>query len=832
MSTKDFFSDGGTDQEPTALHPGPDGEQPAAVFKNRPRDSIFQTVVAIHPLLLTAGVLAIATMLRIALTPVFGSGYTFITFYPATMFITVIAGWRYGLAAAVAAALLSVLLFITPFSNAEHAAAFGVFLAVNGLMIVIADWTGRARHRLEVEAALIRAREKELLEEFRKRTEVAARSSGEQLRSILDRAPTTIFLKDRAGRYLFFNDQFARLFRLEREQAYGKTDKEMLPAGLADQFAANDRRVWESGTLLTIEEYVPQMDGRHTSLVQKFLLRDSDGNPYALCGIALDITDRLNMEASIRAGEARLQLAQAAGSVGTFDWDIVEQRGVWSPELERIWGLPPGSFDGSYAAWRGLVYPEDLAAAEAGALRSMEDPSQAQEYEYRIVRPDGAIRWIYAKAKTLCDTEGRSIRMVGVNMDITDRKEAQLRLERSTEELEREVEARTKELVQSQNRLRAMATELNLAEQRERKRLATELHDHLQQMLVFGKLTVGQGKRAALGIPACEQALNTVGDMLSDALSYTRTLVSELSPQVLRDHGLMAGLKWLGESMKKHEQSVTVTVSEDNGLRLPEDQEILVFQSVRELLINSSKHAGIGHATVRLVQLDDRLEITVRDEGKGFDLTAAGTPGGGLSSKFGLFSIRERMRALGGSFVIQSEPGRGTTATLTLPLSSSAAREGRNVVDGAHVAWTAGPSKEDHAARTARHTAAIHVLLVDDHAMVRQGLRSVLDSYDDIQVVGEARDGEEAVKLADELRPRVIVMDINMPKMNGIDATARIKTRWPGIIVIGISVNAGDDNSEAMKRAGATIVLTKDKAVDQLHNAIVYEVGVSACNLT
>ncbi|MBS0183095.1 MAG: response regulator transcription factor [Nitrospira sp.] len=121
----------------------------------------------------------------------------------------------------------------------------------------------------------------------------------------------------------------------------------------------------------------------------------------------------------------------------------------------------------------------------------------------------------------------------------------------------------------------------------------------------------------------------------------------------------------------------------------------------------------------------------------------------------------------------------------------------------------------------------VQVLLVDDHAMVRQGLRSVLDAYDDLHVVAEARDGAEAIKLVEDLHPRVVVMDINMPRMNGIDATAHIKNHWPETTVIGISVNIGDDNSDAMKRAGAAAVLPKDTAVDQLHNAIVQEVGVS-----
>ena len=121
----------------------------------------------------------------------------------------------------------------------------------------------------------------------------------------------------------------------------------------------------------------------------------------------------------------------------------------------------------------------------------------------------------------------------------------------------------------------------------------------------------------------------------------------------------------------------------------------------------------------------------------------------------------------------------------------------------------------------------VPVLLVDDHALVREGLRSVLDDYDDLRVVAEARDGVEAVKLVGDLHPRVVVMDINMPRMNGIEATMRIKTRWPETTVIGITIDAGDYNSKAMKQAGAATVLLKDTAVDHLHDAIVLEVGLS-----
>jgi DNA-binding NarL/FixJ family response regulator len=121
----------------------------------------------------------------------------------------------------------------------------------------------------------------------------------------------------------------------------------------------------------------------------------------------------------------------------------------------------------------------------------------------------------------------------------------------------------------------------------------------------------------------------------------------------------------------------------------------------------------------------------------------------------------------------------------------------------------------------------VRVLLVDDHTMVRDGLRSVLEGYDDIDVAGVASDGEEAVHVVDKVRPQVVLMDINMPKMNGITATAHIKARHPRMIVVGISVNADDEHRNAMINAGAVSLISKEAAIDQLHEAIVGAVSRS-----
>ncbi len=130
------------------------------------------------------------------------------------------------------------------------------------------------------------------------------------------------------------------------------------------------------------------------------------------------------------------------------------------------------------------------------------------------------------------------------------------------------------------------------------------------------------------------------------------------------------------------------------------------------------------------------------------------------------------------------------------------------------------PSDAPHRHQCDVPPAVIRVLLVDDHAMMRQGLRSVLETYTDVQVVGEASNGEEAVVHVERLSPSVVVMDINMPRMSGIEATAWIKTRYPDTVVIGLSVNSEGGNQDAMKAAGASMLLTKESAVDQLYRCI------------
>ncbi|MCW5798444.1 MAG: response regulator [Nitrospira sp.] len=395
--------------------------------------------------------------------------------------------------------------------------------------------------------------------------------------------------------------------------------------------------------------------------------------------------------------------------------------------------------------------------------------------------------------------------------DITQRKASQVRLEQFAEELERKVSERTYELVCSQQQLRALATELNLAEQRERTRLAAELHDHLAQMLVLVRLRLGQAKAGPL--PHSIQMIKQAEDVVDESLTYTRNLVAELSPPVLHEFGLFVALRWLGEQMLRYHLEVTVRINVPEELKLPENQAVLVFQSVRELLLNAVKHAGSKQAALVAASAEGVLSIIVEDSGVGFDPnTLSAQKLAAMSSKFGLFSIRQRMEALGGRLELRSQPGEGTKATLVLPISppSQQAHDDVSLPKVAPCASGTGAFK----------SGPYRVLVADDHAMVRQGLCLMLDACPDIEVIAEASNGQEALELARRLKPSVVVIDINMPLMNGIEATAQIRTALPDTVVIGMSVNASVDNQEAMRTAGASILLPKEAAGDQLYGAI------------
>jgi len=206
-----------------------------------------------------------------------------------------------------------------------------------------------------------------------------------------------------------------------------------------------------------------------------------------------------------------------------------------------------------------------------------------------------------------------------------------------------------------------------------RKQLATELHDYLAQLLALGHMKVGELKRLSLS-PKGGELVRDVEGVLNQALQYCRTLMTELSPPNLKEEGLAAGIRTLSTQMKRYGLEVTVQTDPLDGTSVSESAAALLLRSVRELLINTVKHAAVKQATIRITCENGHLQIVVGNEG-GPDLAAstkglaAGTDNA-LSSGFGLLFIRERMKALNGRLDFESVPNQRTTATLIVPTQS------------------------------------------------------------------------------------------------------------------------------------------------------------------
>ncbi|HZH50216.1 MAG TPA: PAS domain S-box protein, partial [Nitrospira sp.] len=702
----------------------------------------------------------LALLSRFALDPMLGDHLPYVTFFMAVAVTT----WYGGLGASLTAVALSGLaanwFFVSPrhslmVADVMYQVGYATYFIVCLAIVAFGQAARRARRRAETVMDGLRH---EIHERMQAEEQLA--SAKRRTDAILESAGEAIFGLSTEGLSTFINPAGAEMFGYRIEDLLGKNVHEILHHSYPDgrPYPVCECPVYASltdGKMHRADDEVFWHKDGHPITVSYTSTPVWKGERLTGAVVVLrDVTDRKQAADALRRSEQQLELLSNSVPALIFYLDLDRRYRTCNDAFTEWFGLTREQVIGLHV--RELVGEESW-----DIIRPRLDQAYAGEViEYEAEAPyrRGGTRWIHAVYTPHCDTDGRVIGVVVLVTDITRSKqiekalrESEARLRTFAGQLEQLVGERTEELVQSQTQLRALATELNLAEQRERRRLATELHDHLQQTLVLGKLKIGQGKRLAQTVPACADVIKQVDEVLSDALQYTRSLVADLSPPVLRDHGLSAGLKWLGDYMKKHDMAVKVIVPEREDPALPEDQVVLLFQSVRELLINSSKHAGTGRATLTLEQRDDQLRIVVRDEGVGFDLAAVAAaddpPHGGLSSKFGLFSIRERMKALGGVFEIESASGRGTTATLTLPLAASGEERTARAVQ------PDPSSRSTERSPVPQKSVSTRVLLVDDHAMVRQGLRSVLDCYPDLEVVGEAWNGEEAVKAVESLRP-------------------------------------------------------------------------------
>jgi PAS domain S-box-containing protein len=274
----------------------------------------------------------------------------------------------------------------------------------------------------------------------RKQAETALRESRQRYKEVFDITSECIFLIDVTtdGRFKFagFNPAEEKAVGFSSAEVAGRFIEEVLSEQAANGVIAHYRHCLELGTVISYEEELALPIGRryfHTNLIP---VRDATGRISRIVGMARDITGYKRAEEALRMSQQRLELSQEAGGIGTWDWDIVTNQKHCSKEYWRLYGLPKGDLAPPPEEWLQLVHPEDRARIGKELNRAL-DGIGHYNTEFRVVWPDGTVHWLFGKGEVFRDFNGKPIRMLGVNMDISERKYADQALRESEERFRR-----------------------------------------------------------------------------------------------------------------------------------------------------------------------------------------------------------------------------------------------------------------------------------------------------------------------------------------------------------------------------------------------------------
>jgi PAS domain S-box-containing protein len=348
-------------------------------------------------------------------------------------------------------------------------------------------------------------------------------------------------------------------------------------------------------------------------------------------------------ERAHRQTEERQRTALVAASMGVWSFDVETGAAIRSRRFYEIYGYEPDPSGATFRDFSERIHPAD-ADRVLGAVEATVSEAAPYSESFRIVRPDGIVRWVHSEGRLVHDDAGGR-HVTGVVYDVTEQARAKEALHQMNEKLETRVEERTRQV-------RELSRELTLAEQRERQRIAHILHDDLQQVLVAAKMATTLGHAEQLQ------------EILDSALTLTRNLSHELSPPVLQGEDLEDMLRWLADKKRK-QHGLEVEVEVGAGTQVPaSDLRVLLYQLVRELLFNIVKHAGTNQARLVAKQVGEHICVIVEDRGTGFDLAHLHDEN---THGLGLPSVRERLEVVGGTLEIESTPGQGTRVTISVP---------------------------------------------------------------------------------------------------------------------------------------------------------------------
>ncbi len=344
---------------------------------------------------------------------------------------------------------------------------------------------------------------------------------------------------------------------------------------------------------------------------------------------------------------------------------------------------------------------------------------------------------------------------------------------------------RSQELLKE--RVHVMARELTKVENKERERIAKLLHDQLQQILVAARLHVHL-------LPETEEKHRTEF-LLDEAIQASRTLTINLSPPALVSGNIIKALKWLVKWMDEQYHLQVSLQIEGEVTFVEKEIQVIIFDSIRELLFNVVKHAGVSTAYVKCKFSKDILIITVQDKGHGFDLKST------LSDqRFGLINTLKRIEFIGGQVDLNTAHGEGTHIQLKFPLS-------------------------EKSLETSQHP--IRIVLVDDHAIVREGIRLMLEQQQDMSVVGEASNLKETLVIVKENSPDIVLMDISLGQYrpNGIEVTKKLREAGYEKEIIVLSSYDSSYYYEVLKSLGVNHYLIKGDDMNRMLTTIRQNVG-------
>jgi PAS domain S-box-containing protein len=442
------------------------------------------------------------------------------------------------------------------------------------------------------------------------------------------------------------------------------------------------------------------------------VIRDDDGRPIHMVGTMMVISERKKFEIDLIEEKTKLGSMLAGIDVirhitflktygeclrfyGEIFQNMVEgviltrtSDGVIvfaNSTFEQMFGYGPGELTEKHVSVLNASLDKDAAEVASEIVMILREQG-VWKGEVHNIRADGTTFWCHACVSTFNHFEYGNVWLT-VQRDITERKHAQQMLKEAHDFLEIKVVERTAELVEAnlqlqdeiafrrraekevvahKMKLSAMTLELSLAEERERRNIVEDLHDHVAQSLAMTKLKMSE--ISSLATAEISTMLDELNDQLHRIIKDIRSLIFSISPPVLYELGFKEAVLWIAEQMQ-HKYGLSVEVEADEQLvKLDHDISVILFKAVRELLTNIVKHSGTDNATVSLHSNGDTFRVSVKDNGAGFDVSEIYFSNDS-SLKFGIFNIMERIRCLGGSVDIRSLSGQGTQNTIEVPLT-------------------------------------------------------------------------------------------------------------------------------------------------------------------